>query len=236
MRHRAGRHRILVAAALATLLSGCATTRPVPILRESRLPIHVATSDLTGTGLDSLFVATLPEALNRDFLILIQDVTRLVSARDRSWAARVVPNPFSWSDGPEASRITAQGELERAYYGPAQVSDPALAGFVFLGLPGAVIASIGDAGYVAALQYRFILPDLPGQHPLLVQIARTADVKKTSRREQMSQVTADAQEAFLIGLAERLGSDGLVPFSETRFHDTTPDGARAKAVKAQLDQ
>ena len=217
---------------LVLLSTACAydlRIRPMPL--AERLPLHVEVEDLTRSGADSLIAATLQRCLAEDYIYVLHWSNPARS--DGHLALIVAQNPFRPTAPTEAPLLVARADVERLDYGPASALDAALAGFVFFGPLGAGAAmAMSDAEYVAALQLRF---DPVGGSTArvrnLVQVARSGDVRRVSRRDLVARATSDAVEIVLMDLARSARKSGHLKVKEQSYPALSENDARERLYR-----
>jgi hypothetical protein len=200
--------RLLVGTLLILLASPAVAgkQRLVPVAPEQRKPLMVEVADLTGTGADTAFASALARELGNDILYLVQHDPL---ARTDAWSIEALPNPFRAAVAGDEGVVRFHGDLERADYGPASELAGLLEAGLLLGpVLGPLAARPNDRTYAAALLYRFTEAGTTGSAPIVVRVARQADVDQTSRRELMADVSGDAARWFLSQAFLRVRVDG----------------------------
>jgi hypothetical protein len=187
---------------------------PVPL--ADRTTISVATADLTGSRVDSLFRESTGRLLARDYFYAI-------GPGPQGWSSQlltltIVQNPFRLAPPGEVPRAHFSGDLEIAQYGPTESSaDVLFTAYTFFGLGGVALASAGSNAVTAGVQYRFTASGLDSFPSILIRAARNGDVRDTSRRQLMVQLADDAAGLFIFDILREMSARGLLKVSQQEY-------------------
>lgn len=213
-------------------VSSCAHVPLAPVPQDRRIPISVATKDLTGTGVDAEFLSHLRANIEADFVVMAKDISRENPGFAETWLLCRTANPLRLAGEGESPRLRVTAEVERAEYGPAPKNDDALIGYILFGIPGALMAAGGSQGVVlATVQYRFTVTGSCEDRSFVVLIGRAARVDDVSRAELMTRLGNDVRERLVFGLAETLQRCGLHQLKQEWIQGSSEAAVREIAAR-----
>jgi len=209
------------------LTFACATVQLEHFPVESKVPLSLSTEDMTGTGVDSVFLLAMENELAGDYVHSVREIQR-----GGPWKLYVARNPFIYDSGggekttgaseapgghgdqlagvseapgvPGAIRV--YGVLHETFYAPFESVQLALDDYAVSGIAGgAILEDRND--YIVALEYHFF-SDVRPKSPFIIQVAQHANAMTTTRREHEILASEKAAQELLVRLAEELVRNG----------------------------
>jgi hypothetical protein len=196
---------------ICLILASCAHRKSItPIAEEDRIPIILETTDLTGTGADSLLDAPFQTVLEETYL---SQVTKRKNREFADWDVRVAANPFRADSKRDATDLIVSAEMERAEYGPTLEIEVILAGW------GASAAWIGESKdlYFAAVQYRYEFEKDGVKGTGIARAVAPGNVHTITRRELMVAAHQYAAYELAYTLAQDFDKKKIIKLPHQRY-------------------